>query len=207
MNLEDYLDNPCKKLSIPYWKNKQMDLPKNIVVLHKDEFSKSNRKFIKVDQFFRLIHKLSNKSFSSNPMVDTININTDMVQLINLINLCYEKEKINIKSTDIIQWIKRNTYREDLWVKMVVDGKLIASGIAEIDAEAKEGILEWIQVDPLFQGKGYGKIIVNELIYRLSKTVDFITVSGRVENEANPQRLYKSCGFEGDDIWYICYVS
>jgi hypothetical protein len=50
-------------------------------------------------------------------------------------------------------------------------------------------------------------MIVNELIYRLSKIADFITVSGRVDNNSNPFRLYKSCGFVGNDIWYICYLS
>jgi len=207
MNLKEYLGNPCRKLSIPYWKNKQIDLPKNIIALHKDEFLKSNIKFKKVDRFFRIIHKLNNKPFLSNQVTDTINIKSDMEQLINLINICYEKEKIIVESTDINQWMNRKTYREDLWIKIVVEGKLIASGIAEIDSEANEGILEWIQVDPLFQRKGYGKIIVKELIYRLSETVDFITVSGRIENKSNPQKLYKSCGFEGDDIWYICYVA
>lgn len=207
MKLNEYLEDPCKKLSIPYWKNKQLNLPMHIKIFHKDEYLKLKNEFLKVEKYFRIIHKLHNKSNKSYSIVETIDIKNDMEELITLINVCYEKEKIRVKSTDVNQWISRDTYREDLWIKIVIDGKIIASGIAEIDSEANEGILEWIQVDPLFQGKGYGKIIVNELINRLAKTVNFITVSGRLENESNPQRLYKSCGFEGDDIWYICYVA
>lgn len=206
MTLQEYLANPCKTLSIPYYKNKQISLPKHVKIYHHDEYSKVNKEFIKVEKYFRLIHRLHNKPNDSNEIVETINIKNDLEELITHINTCYEKEKIKVKSTDINQWIIRETYREDLWVKIVENGKIIASGIAEIDAEANEGILEWIQVDPQFQGKGYGKIIVSELIYRLAKTVDFITVSGRLDNESNPLRLYKSCGFEGDDIWYICYI-
>ena len=33
---------------------------------------------------------------------------------------------------------------------------------------------------------------------------DFVTVSGNLDNPTNPLELYKKCGFEGDDVWYIC---
>lgn len=207
MNLQEYLNNPCKTLSIPYWKNKQINIPKDIIILHEDEYLNTNQKFSKVDKFFRVIHKLDDVPKSSNSSVMTIDIKNDIDQLISLINICYEKEKIKINLKDINSWINRITYRDDLWIKIVLNGKIIASGIAEIDYEVKEGILEWIQVDPLFQGQGYGKMIVNELIYRLSKIADFITVSGRINNNSNPLGLYKSCGFEGADIWNICYQS
>ena len=57
---------------------------------------------------------------------------------------------------------------------------MIASGIVEFDSETKEGSLEWIQVDPAFQRRGYGKMIVNELFYRLAKMTTFVMVSGRL---------------------------
>jgi len=49
------------------------------------------------------------------------------------------------------------------------------------------------------------KMVVQELVYRLSKKADFVTVSGRLRNDSNPKRLYESCGFKGLDLWYVCY--
>ena len=37
----------------------------------------------------------------------------------------------------------------------------------------------------------------------LKNIADFTTVSGEVDNKTNPEKLYRRCGFEGDDIWYV----
>lgn len=79
---------------------------------------------------------------------------------------------------------------------------LVGCGIADFDREAKEGILEWIQVLPEYRGKKIGKMIVNELLFRM-KNADFATVSGKINNRTNPERLYRSCGFVGNDIWHV----
>ncbi|MCC8072948.1 MAG: GNAT family N-acetyltransferase [Clostridiales bacterium] len=71
------------------------------------------------------------------------------------------------------------------------------------DDETKEGILEWIQVVPGFRKKGIGTAIVNQLLYRLSLIADFATVSEKVKNETKPEKLYRKCGFVGNDIWHI----
>jgi hypothetical protein len=49
------------------------------------------------------------------------------------------------------------------------------------------------------------KAIVNELLIRLKSKAKFVTVSGQVGNETNPETLYRKCGFDCDDIW--CVVS
>lgn len=46
---------------------------------------------------------------------------------------------------------------------------MIASGIAEYDENTKEGIIEWVQVLPEYRRQGYGRMIVEELLHRLSK--------------------------------------
>ena len=78
-----------------------------------------------------------------------------------------------------------------------------ASGIAELDTDIKEGILEWIQVSPEYRGKGLGKFIVNELLWRMRDKADFVTVSGKVDNPTNPRELYKTCGFADEEIWHV----
>ena len=34
---------------------------------------------------------------------------------------------------------------------------------------------------------------------------DFATVSGKVDNETNPEALYRKCGFVGNDVWHILH--
>jgi GNAT superfamily N-acetyltransferase len=203
MNLKKYLSNPCGSLSIPYWKDKIIDIPANIQVYHEKDFINNEANNLKVEKFFRLIHRLNHVAIE-NQKVKSINLKDDMDELVNMINICYKNENIQASKKDIDQWISRSVFDKDLWVKITINGKIIASGIAEFDFETKEGVLEWIQVLPEYQRKGYGKLIVNALINRLSKIADFITVSGRLENGSNPIKLYTECGFYGNDIWYIC---
>lgn len=67
----------------------------------------------------------------------------------------------------------------------------------------KEGALEWIQVLPEYHGNKLGKALVIELLKRLKPYARFTTVSGELDNKTNPERLYRRCGFIGDDIWHI----
>lgn len=90
--------------------------------------------------------------------------------------------------------------------RAVVDSateKIAASGIAELDAEIGEGVLEWIQVSPAYRRRGLGEAIVRELLGRLKPMADFVTVSGRMNNETRPELLYKKCGFGDMVIWHV----
>ena len=100
-------------------------------------------------------------------------------------------------------WTQHPVYDKALWIWIAdkITGEYIGLGIAEYDRGVNEGSLEWIQVLPEYRGKGVGKAIVNELLRRLQKA-DFITVSGRADDKA-AERLYRTCGFEGDDIWCV----
>lgn len=84
-----------------------------------------------------------------------------------------------------------------------ISASVVGCGIAELDKELHEGIIEWIQVLPVHRGKGIGQLIVNELLKRMSPKAKFATVSGKVNNETEPDLLYRKCGFAGDDIWHI----
>ena len=204
MNLVDYLKNPCSTLSIPYWKAKELEIPSHIEIFHHDSFKEST-KYDRIDKYFRLINDLSDLP-DHNDLVKTIIIENDINDLVNLINLTYHEEHIKVTQDDVKKWMKHPVYDHALWVKINIDNHMIASGIAEFDKEAEEGIIEWVQVHPDFQRKGYGKMIVNELVNRLSENAKFITVSGNSNNQTQPEKLYRSCGFCGDDIWYICYL-
>lgn len=204
MNVVDYLKNPCGTLSIPYWKSKHIRIPSHLRIFHQDHFDMST-KYEHVDRYFRLINDLSIIP-EHNDIVKTIHIDTDITDLMSLINLSYQEDHISVTRDDIIKWMNHPVYDQTLWVKININHQMIASGIAEFDIETKEGIIEWVQVHPDFQRKGYGKMIVNELVSRLSRVAKFITVSGNLNNQKHPEQLYRACGFSGNDIWYICYL-
>lgn len=201
ITIDEYLSNPCGTLSIPYWKNKIIEIPSNITIIHKNNF---NNQFNEYQRFFRLSHLLESIDISKNK-VERINLNTDKTSLISMINRCYKYQNISVNENDILNWCNHPTYNNQLWFKIEKDGFMIASGIAEYDEEINEGILEWIQVLPEYQNKGYGKSLVNSLLMELKNLgAKFVTVSGSLDNSNAPEKLYRNCGFTGDDIWYIC---
>ena len=198
---EEYLLNPCGTLSIPYWKNKTIIIPSNIAIIHKKNFK---NQFDKHQRFFRLLHLLESIDIPK-IKVETINLDTDKIALINMLNTCYKNLNISVNEKDILELCNHPTYINKLWIKIEENETMIASGIAEYDEVLNEGILEWIQVLPEYQNKGYGKTIVNSLLIELKKIgAKFVTVSGDLDNNTNPEKLYRNCGFIGDDIWYIC---
>lgn len=203
MTKEEYLANPCEKLSIPYWKHLSFKQPGNIEIYHEKDYLEDNS-YSHVEKYFRFIHYLK-KSIKHHQSITNITTNQDIRDVILQINHSYINERIIVNKDDIERWISHPTYDGSLWIKIVIDNRMIASGIAEYDESTKEGVIEWVQVLPEYLGRGYGKIVVQELLYRLSKKADFVTVSGRLFNDSNPKRLYESCGFEGSDIWYVCY--
>ena len=69
--------------------------------------------------------------------------------------------------------------------------------------EDRTGILEWIQVSTEYRGKGLGKFVVNELLWRMKDKAEFVTVSGKADNSTNPRDLYMSCGFSCEEIWHV----
>ena len=96
-------------------------------------------------------------------------------------------------------------FSPELWIVAFerAGGAPAACGIAAFDKEAGEGALEWIQTLPEYRRRGAGRLVVRELLYRLSAFADFATVSGRADDPLSPERLYRSCGFQGDNIWHV----
>ncbi|MBQ8137258.1 MAG: GNAT family N-acetyltransferase, partial [Clostridia bacterium] len=118
------------------------------------------------------------------------------------ISRCYENE--GVSADELRQYQNRRVYAPDLWIALSDQaGRIAASGIAELDASIKEGILEWIQVSPEYRRRGLGRFVVNTLLCRLQGRADFVTVSGRMDNRTNPLALYRSCGFKSPVIWHV----
>ena len=199
---EQYLADPCGAASIPYWKASSIAIPEGMMILHKDEYDGSGRKQDMAEAFFRLRHDLQGLSKPALPQGYSL-CAAMMYEFAAHINGCYDG--IGVTEEELRGYTGRPVYDAALWVAVRDDrtGNIVATGIGELDREIREGILEWIQVSESCRGSGLGKYIVRELLWRMKGKADFVTVSGKCDNATNPERLYRSCGFQGNDVWYI----
>lgn len=199
---EQYLSNPCRAASIPYWKAKSIRIPGGMAVLHNDEYDKAKYPEYADEPYFRLIHDLQNLSAPILPEGYSLSEAT-LGEFAEHINSCYKS--IGISESELKTCAARPVYHPSLWISVKDDqtGSIAATGIAEIDRDIGEGVLEWIQVSKNARGKGLGRYIVSELLWRMKDAARFVTVSGQCNNPANPEKLYRRCGFTGSDVWHV----
>lgn len=120
-----------------------------------------------------------------------------------LINRCYEGNPATVEA--VHRWVGHPVYAPDLWV-WVMDlesGAPAGLGIAELDTSLPEASLEWIQVHPGHRRKGIGVALVGELLRRIQGRACWTTAAGRLDSPMNPEGLYRRCGFEGNDVWWV----
>lgn len=163
-------------------------------------------KFPDIEPYFRLLHNNKDIAAAGIPNGYYIrNVDTDAeIKLVSdFICCCYDNIKPDPE--EVREWTKHSVFNKELWIWIIDRSteKPAALGIAESDRNIKEGSLEWIQVLPDYRGRRLGKALVAELLDRLKPYADFTTVSGEIDNKTNPERLYRSCGFYGDDVWYV----
>lgn len=120
-----------------------------------------------------------------------------------LIRRCYEGSAMTAET--VRGWLDHPVYAPDLWVWVVDTGTDVPAGlgIAELDKSVPEASLEWIQVLPAYRRRGLGVALVRELLRRVEGRVSFTTAAGWVDNVTNPEGLYRRCGFEGQDLWWV----
>lgn len=199
---DQYLADPCKAASIPYWKTKSITVPDGMKILHQDEYDNAEYQQYIDEPYFRLIHNLKGLSKPELPQGYSLCTAT-LSGYAAHINSCYER--IGITVEELSRYTLRSVYDEALWlaVKEAHTGTIVATGIAELDREIGEVILEWIQVSQGHRGKGLGRFVVSELLWRMKDKAGFATVSGQCNNATNPEKLYRKCGFTGSDVWHI----
>ncbi len=199
---KDYLDHPCRASSLPYWKAKSMTIPDGMRIVHQDDFHEGNDEEYTDEPYFRLSHDLPGLSVSAPPPGFAL-CQADLCDFAAHINSCYDD--VGISESTLQSYTQRPVYDSNLWlaVRDEQTGKIVATGIAELDREIGEGILEWIQVSKAYRGRGLGSYIVCELLRRMKGLARFATVSGQCDNPTNPEGLYRKCGFTGTDIWHI----
>ena len=201
---DQYLQDPCRAASIPYWKAKAIVIPDAMKILHQDDFDPSAYPGYRDEPYFRLYHTLKNLPPVSLPEGFTFSQATPEEYAAHIAG-CYEH--IRISADELRLCMQRPVYHPDLWL-VIRDNhtaEIAASGIAELDREVGEGVLEWIQVSPGYRRHGLGRCIVTELLRRMTHEARFATVSGQCRNPSNPELLYRACGFTGSDVWHILH--
>jgi GNAT superfamily N-acetyltransferase len=165
----------------------------------------SERKFSREDAYFRLLHQGPPSVINIPSGYDFLKVDPqeEMQSVAEFINACYLN--INVNKEIVRSWLSHPVYDPDLWL-WVIDletGQKAGLGIAEYDPQVPEASLEWIQVHPHYQRRGLGKAIVMLLMQNASSKVLFTTVSGKVDRAVQPEKLYRSCGFSGSDVWWL----
>ncbi len=204
LSVEEYLKNPCRSSAIPYWKLKSITIPSELEIIHDKDFSQNYLTNYVDEPYFRLSHNLKSiaQIDSASYLITTATID-DIDVIVELINQSYCDLEITYQQ--LLNYTKTAVYDSELWILLseLETGLVIACGIADFDRDLAEGILEWIQVLPAYRNKGIGQIIVNELLSRLANKADFVTVSGKLNNKTKPEKLYRKCGFKGQDVWHV----
>ncbi|MCL2855487.1 MAG: GNAT family N-acetyltransferase [Defluviitaleaceae bacterium] len=199
-----YLSDPCGTCATAFWKESYFKKPDGLFVVHEKDASEAQKR--SGTAYFRLIHHLTGGFETTLPhgfAYKSVDLPQEAGLVADIINKCYEGYSLSGEA--VLKWTKYPVFDQSLWVLIwdeAADAPA-ALGIADFDNNVAEGSLEWIQVLPGYRGQGLGRMVVNELLSRLKGQVDFVTVSGQVDNTTNPQGLYRRCGFVGDDIWYV----
>ena len=203
MEKETYLADPCRASSLPFWKTNSVTVPEGMLILREDDprLGKVSPSCIDTP-YFKLIHSMQRIDRTALPMGYCF-ITPNETALSDHISSCYASERVS--ASELASYRFHPTYAPDLWLA-IQDNEtkaVIASGIAELDTDIREGILEWIQVSPAYRRQEFGQLIVNELLSRLQGRADFVTVSGKQNDLLNPRALYERCGFGAGTIWHI----
>lgn len=199
MTKEEYLANPCKASSLPFWKTQTVIVPKNMKIIRDDLL---DRKYQGDKQYFKLIHYLKDKKITTLPNGFVV-YEASTEEFASHINQCYEEE--HIEASELEEYKKHKVYNSNLWIalKDTSSNKIVATIIGEVDDQIKEGTIEWVQVSKEYRRKGLGTYLINSLLEKMRDKAHFVTVSGRIDNSSNPLKLYMSCGFENPVIWHI----
>lgn len=203
LSLKEYLNDPCGTASIPYWKQNKITVPETMKIVHDRDYQEELYADYTDEPYFRLYHAMDNIRTMVLPDVDIISNSPNTETFAELINACYDD--LSVTPEQLEGYRRTPVYRPDCWilVKERKTGRVVAGGIADYDAEIGELILEWIQVHPVHRGRGYGQFVVNSILSGMQGEARFATVSGKVKNPTDPEKMYRRCGFTGRDVWHI----
>lgn len=206
MDKEIYLSDPCGASSLPFWKTNHIHIPEDMLILREDapRLEAASLTY-EGTPYFKLLHPMTQVDRPKLP--DGFHfVCPDETILSYHIATCYED--IGVTPDELTAYRLHPTFSPDLWLAIVEEktDTIVASGIAELDRDIREGILEWVQVTPAYRRRGWGNLLVRELLYRMQGQADFVTVSGKESDPSNPRALYERCGFGNGVVWHILHT-
>ncbi len=179
----------------------------NLALLHADFASTGVRSAFPCQEgYFRLIRRGPldvNVQLPSGFRLWPAEPEREAPQVADFIARCYRDLRPTAQA--VRRWTHHPTFAPDLWLWIIdeIHDRPAALGIAEFDVRHREAALEWVQVLPIYHRRGLGTALVQALLQRLASRALFTTVSGRIDNPSHPEALYRRCGFQGDDVWWI----
>lgn len=201
---EKYRLDPCGTSSLSFWKSNRITPPAGMLILHDRDFDRQLLTKYEDTAYFKLLHDLQNLQ---DPFVRGITLRTAGMdaceEIARIINHCYADMKIT--QEQVRAWREKPVYQQALWI-MALDentGEYAGCVIADLDGACGEVSLEWVQVMPAYRRRGIGRMLVTEALKRARGKADFATVSGKVQDPACPEKLYRACGFRGQDVWHV----
>ena len=204
ISIKEYKADPCRAFSIPYWKAKDISVPKGMKIIHASAFDEKLLKKYTDKRFFRLKHDLKNIPSFEVEGIDFEIISPERIDgLTDMINRSYTHSDVCVTKEHIESLTATKVYCPKLWIGAYSDGELIGSIICDFDSEVGEGIIEWLQVLPEYRGRGIASALTCTALREMSAFAEFATVSGECDNVTVPEKVYRKCGFKGNDIWHI----
>lgn len=111
VNKDDYLKNPCRESSIPYWKAKQVSIPEGMKVLHQNNFNETEYVQFIDEPYFRLSHDLKGLLTPRLPQGYSL-CDAALSDFAGHINRCYNG--INISEAELQNYTTRPVYVSSL---------------------------------------------------------------------------------------------
>ena len=112
--LQEYVNDPCGTLSIPYWKSKELAVPQNMKIIHDRDFSVGMLRGYKDEPYFRLSHNLKNIGQVFLTDVEPVSGSSNINEFVWLINASYSD--ISITKEQIESYRRTPVYCPDLWI-------------------------------------------------------------------------------------------
>lgn len=136
---QQYLQNPCGESSLPYWKAIRMDVPDNMLIQHDRHFCGECLTDYIDEPYFRLYHDL--KTLRAAILPDGFRLcEASPSEYAAHINSCYAD--ISVTEAEVQSYSRHSVYSADLWIAVQAcnSEEIVATGIAEFDAQVGEGI-------------------------------------------------------------------
>ena len=116
---------------------------------------------------------------------------TDFDLVINLLRLNTPKYFDPTEELELVSYLKE--VPENFYV-LLIDGKIVGTGGHDIIEELSQGVLSWYFLDPAFQGKGLGSVLVQKNLEEIKKSSEIKRVIVRTSQFADS--FFAKQGFE-----------